>query len=160
MRSFLLSVFLATATPLLSAAEPWEAFFDPFLGELRAELAEAQSSGRSGVMIMYHFEECPACARMKREVLSRPEVQAAYRKDFLVFALDIRGSQPITGFDGRSVPENAYARAQQIRGTPTFDFYDTDGELLYRHVGGIYDPDEFIALGRRVLQLRLKRKGS
>ena len=146
--------FLAFAWMLLAAspatADNWESFFSPFLGDLRAELAEAKRSARKGVMIMYHFEECPSCARMKREVLWRPEVQKAYRGDFVTLAIDTRGAQPITGLDSRTFPENAFAKEQRVRGTPTFDFFAPDGEHLYRHVGGLFDPADFVLLGRYV----------
>jgi thioredoxin-related protein len=145
----LLSLLLLLAPPAISA-EGWEAFFDPFLGDLRAELDEAKRSGRKGVMVMYHFEECPYCARMKREVLSRPEVQQGFAKDFVRLAIDTRGAQAITGFDARTMPENAFAKEQKVRGTPTFDFYGAGGERLYRHTGGVFDPAEFLLLGRYV----------
>jgi len=146
---FLLSFLLFVATASWSA-DAWEAFFDPFLGDLRAELAEAERAGRKGVVVMYHFEECPYCARMKREVLSRRDVQEGYRSDFVTLAIDTRGSQPITGLDSRTLPENLFAREQKVRGTPTFDFYSVEGERLYRHTGGIFDPAEFLLLGRYV----------
>jgi thioredoxin-related protein len=146
---FTLSAMLLFAATGL-ASEPHESFFDPFLGDLRAEVAEAKRLGRKGVVVMYHFEECPNCARMKREVLSRPEVQEAYRADFIVLAIDTRGSQPVSGMDGRIFPENEFAKQQMVRATPTFDFYDTDAARAYRHVGGIFDPAEFLLLGRYV----------
>jgi thioredoxin-related protein len=132
------------------AAEPWEAFFDPFLGDLKSELADARAAGKKGVVVMYHFEECPFCRRMKREVLGRPEVQRAYHRDFTVVAIDTRGAQPITGVDGRTLPENEFARSMAVRATPTFDFYAPDGERVYRHVGGIFDAAEFVLLERYV----------
>ena len=56
--TLLLSLLLLLAPPAIGA-EGWEAFFDPFLGDLRAELDEAKRSGRKGVMVMYHFDhEC------------------------------------------------------------------------------------------------------
>ena len=145
----LLSLLLLLAPPAIGA-EGWEAFFDPFLGDLRAELDEAKRSGRKGVLVMYHFEECPYCARMKREVLSRPEVQQAFAKDFVRLAIDTRGAQPITGTDGKVFPENEYTRKTGVRATPTFDFYGASGERLYRHTGGVFDPAEFLLLGRYV----------
>jgi thioredoxin-related protein len=148
MRVLLAALALAAATA--TAAEPHEAFFDPFLGDLRGELAEAKASGRKGVLVMYHFDECPYCQRMKQDVLARRDVQQAFRKDFVTVAIDTRGAQPITGLDGKTLPENEYARAVGIRATPTFDFYAPGGERLYRHVGGIGDPAQFIALGRFV----------
>lgn len=168
MRAAVVALLLLGAPP--AAAEAWEAFFDPFLGDLRAELQEAQKSGRKGALIMYHFEACPYCARMKKEVLSRRDVQKAYRADFVVLAIDTRGAQPITGLDARVLPEKDFAREQKVSGTPTFDFYSTGGERLYRHVGGLFDPAEFLLLGRYVAsgeqrsltfdQFKQKHKGS
>ncbi len=145
-RSFFLLAFAAA----VHAAEPWEAFFDPFLGDLKSELADAKAAGKKGVVVMYHFEECPYCRRMKQQVLLRPEVQRAYRKDFTVVAIDTRGAQAITGIDGRTLPEKDLAKKLGVRATPTFDFYAPDGERLYRHVGGIFDAQEFLLLERYV----------
>ncbi len=131
-------------------AEAWEAFFSPFLGDLRAELAEAKKAGRKGVVVMYHFDACPYCARMKKDILSRPEVQKAFAKDFVAIAIDTRGSLDVTAADGTTLPERDYARAAGVRGTPTFDFIAPDGARLYRHVGALDDPAEFMLLGRYV----------
>ena len=35
-----------------------------------------------------------------------------------------------------------------IRGTPTFDFYAPDGTRVYRYVGGLFDPADFLLLGK------------
>ena len=131
--------------------DPADYFFQPFLGDLRSEISEARATGREGVVVMYHFEECPYCTRMKREVLSRPDVQDWYRSQFVVLGIDVRGAQPITGLDGKTLPEKDYGRAARIRATPTFDFYGTDGTLLYRHAGALYDPADFLLLGRYVV---------
>jgi thioredoxin-related protein len=131
-------------------AADWQAFFDPFLGDLRSEFVEAKSADKTGVVIMYHFEECPFCARMKREVLVRPEVQAQFHKDYVVLAIDTRGSQAITDLEGNVLTEKEYARSNGVGATPTFDFHAPSGERLYRHVGGIFDADEFLLLGRYV----------
>jgi thioredoxin-related protein len=142
-------VFLCALAPA-AAAGVWENFFELSFGDLRAEAAEAKNSGKQGLVVMYHFDDCPYCARMKREVLSRPEVQAWYRKHFRAISIDTRGALDITGFDGRTVPEKEYARAIGVRATPTFQFYGADGRLLTEHRGAIYDPAEFTLLGEYV----------
>ena len=145
---------LAVVAALLAAGaahgEGWEPFFAPFLGDLRAELAEAKKAGRKGVVVMYHFDACPYCARMKTEILSRPDVQQAFSREFVAVAIDTRGALEITGLDGKTLPERDHARAAGVRGTPTFDFIAPDGTRLYRHVGALKDPAEFILLGRYV----------
>src|SRR5579862_9224168 len=109
MRRFLAFALLAVACAA-GAAEPWERFFSPFLGDLRAEADEARKAGKQGLVVMYQFQECPYCARMKREVLSRADVQEAYGRRFVALEIDTRGAQAVTDFDGRTLPEKEFAR--------------------------------------------------
>ena len=173
MRRLAGALLLALALVPARAAEGWEKFFELSFGDLRAEAAEARKAGQRGLVVMYHFEECPYCARMKREVLSRADVQAAYRRQFRAIAVDTRGSQEVIGFDGRALPEGEFARAAGVRATPTFQFYSPDGALLYTQSGALYDPAEFVLLGDYVASgahrsasfaeyklTRLKQRGS
>lgn len=147
LRRLVGALLLAAALVPASAAEGWEGFFELSFGDLRAEAAEARRAGQRGLVLMYHFDACPYCARMKREVLSRADVQSAFRRQFRAIAVDTRGSQEVTGFDGRALPEREFARAAGVRVTPTFQFYAPDGTLLYAQRGALYDPAEFILLG-------------
>jgi thioredoxin-related protein len=147
MRRALFALILLFALAPAGAAEGWDRFFELSFGDLRAEAADAKKDGKLALVVMYHFDECPYCERMKREVLSRPEVQAHFRRSFRSIAIDTRGSQPITGFDGRTLPENQFTRAIGVRSTPTFQFYGVDGTLLATRNGAIYDPAEFMLLG-------------
>ena len=138
------------AAPPAPAAGGWENFFVPFLGDLRAEAAEARKAGKTGVLLMFHFDECPYCAKMKNEVLSRPEVQRYFGERFVSVAIDTRGAQAVTGFDGRTLPEKEFARSLGLRASPTFRFHSADGRQIAEHQGAIYDPAEFILLGEYV----------
>ena len=149
-RTALIAFLCLFALAPAGAAEGWERFFELSFGDLRAEAAEAHKSGQQGLVVMYHFEECPYCARMKREVLSRPEVQAYYRKHFRAIAVDTRGSQEVTAFSGNVLPEKEFARAAGVHATPSFQFYAPDGALLATHAGAIYDPAVFVLLGEYV----------
>jgi thioredoxin-related protein len=145
-----LALSATLALPLVARAtgpEAAEKFFAPFLGDLRAELAEAKSSGKQGVVLMFHFDDCPYCQRMKQNVLSRDDVQAYYARRFVAVPIDTKGSTEITDFSGKTWAEKDFARAVPIRGTPTFVFYGLDGKPVARHVGEIKDPQEFILLG-------------
>lgn len=146
MRRALAALALLLLLSPARAADGWEKFFELSLGDLRAEAAEARKAGQRGLLLMFHFDDCPYCQRMKREVLSRADVQAAYRSRFRAIAVDTRGAQEVTGFDGRAQPEREFARAAGVRGTPTFQFYAPDGTLLYAQPGGLFDPADFILL--------------
>ena len=150
MRRALAALLFLFALAPAGAAEGWERFFELSFGDLRAEAAEAQKSGKHGLVVMYHFDDCPYCERMKREVLARPEVQAYYRQRFRAISIDTRGAQEITGFDGRALLERDFARAIGVRATPTFQFYAPDGKLVATQAGAIYDPKEFMLFGEYV----------
>jgi len=150
LRRALAALLLLCALAPALAAEGWDGFFELSFGDLRAEAAAAQKAGKQGLVVMYHFDDCPYCARMKREVLSRPEVQAWYRKHFRAIAVDTRGALEVTGFSGKALTEKEFARAAGVRATPSFQFYAPDGRLLATHAGAIYDPGEFMLLGEYV----------
>lgn len=150
MRRALAALALLLLLSPARAADGWERFFAPSLGDLRAEAEDARKDGKKGLLVMFHFEECPYCTRMKREVLARADVQARFRKAFRAIAIDTRGSQEITGFSGKALPESEFARAAGVRGTPTFQFYAPDGTLLATQAGAIYDAAEFMLLGEYV----------
>jgi len=160
----------AHAAPAAEYRDPIDYFFHPFLGDLKAEAADAKKAGKHAIVVMYEFDDCPYCARMKREVLSRADVQDYYRKQFQVFQIDTKGDQQISGFDGKDSSEKEFARAAGVRATPTFVFYGFDGEPLVTRTGGIFDPQEFLLLGEYVAsgayrsqtfaQYQQSRKGS
>lgn len=140
------ALLVALACLPAAAADGWEKFFVPSLGDLRAEAAEAKAAGRKGLMLMFHFDACPFCKRMKDEVLHRRDVQQHFQKHFASVAIDTRGDLPITGFDGRTLPEKEFARALGIRATPSFLFLAPDGTRLVLHPGGLFDPADFMLL--------------
>jgi thioredoxin-related protein len=64
----------AQAAPQVQYRDPIDYFFNPFLYDLQAAAQDAKKAGKSAIMVMYEFEDCPYCRRMKREVLSRSDV--------------------------------------------------------------------------------------
>ncbi|MCG6873770.1 MAG: thioredoxin fold domain-containing protein [Betaproteobacteria bacterium] len=144
LRALALATALLVAGPAAQARDAMDHFFHPFLGDLQAELVEAKRAGKQGVMVMYHFEECPSCKWMRENILSREDVQAYYRERFVLIPLDTLGALTITDFAGREWTEKEFARSVPIRGTPTFIFYGLDGKLVATRVGRIKDPVEFM----------------
>ncbi|MCX8017065.1 MAG: thioredoxin family protein [Rhodocyclaceae bacterium] len=129
-----------------------DAFFDPSLGEFPAELKAAQKEGKAGLLLVFEAEGCPFCRRMREQVLSQPEVQRYFRRHFTIQAVDINGSVMVTDFSGKEVTEKAFALAYKVRGTPTFVFVGPEGQTMARHAGMTRDADEFLALGRYVVE--------
>lgn len=127
-------------------------FFDLKLGDFKSELATAKKEGKTGILIMFEQEDCPFCFRMKNSILNQSEVQDYYHSHFLIFPVDIRGSLPMQDFAGNETTEKAFSVEHRVYGTPVFDFFDLDGKLITRFPGTAKDVNEFLLLGRCVVE--------
>ena len=129
-----------------------EYFFDMTIGDLKSELATAKKEGKKGIMIMFEMDDCPFCHRMRNTILNQSEVQDYYHDNFLIFTVDIRGDIPLEDFTGKSTTEKAFSVEHRVYGTPVFDFFDLDGNLVTRFPGTAKNVDEFLMLGRCVAE--------
>ncbi len=145
---FLLSFNLAVAASRDAQAH----FFDANLGDFKSELAIAKKDGKQGVLLMFELDDCPFCYRMKQTILNQSEVQDYYRKHFSIFAIDLKGDVAMVDFKGRTTTEKAYGIEQRIYGTPVFDFFDLEGNRIVRFPGAAKDVNEFLLLGRYVVE--------
>ena len=135
LRYFLmLLVTTLLASAAVRAAEA-DKLFDQSLGDFRVELESAKKSGKRGLMLMFEAEGCPYCLKMRETVLNQPEVQAYFRRHFLVFSIDMLGDVEIQDTAGRSFREKTYAQELRIRGTPTFMFGAGNSGAPYRATG-------------------------
>lgn len=154
-RRWLAPLLLLCSTTLGAEAlrDPDNAFFHQSLGDFREELEIAREEGKSGVLLFFEMDECPFCARMKRDVLNRPQVQDYYREHFRIIPVDIEGDVEIVNFQGQSMAEKDFAfQVNRVRATPVFLFYALDGEQVARYTGATSGIDEFLWLGEYVVQ--------
>ena len=151
-----IALLLWTTTAFGEMRDVQNYFFQPKLGDFKAELDTARQSGKSGVLLMFIQEECPFCARMESTILSQSEVQDYYRKHFLIFEMDVRGGSPMTDFKGVSTTEKDFALKNRARATPTFIFFDNQGEPVTRFTGPTKDAAEFLLLGHYVVDCAYK----
>ncbi len=127
-------------------------FFEANMGDFKSELAVAKKDGKQGVLLMYELDDCPFCLRMKQTILNQSEVQDYYRKHFLSFLVDIKGAVSMVDFKGKETTEKAFGIEQRIYGTPVFDFFDLEGNRIVRFPGAVKDVNEFLLLGRYVVE--------
>lgn len=153
MKRWLLGLMLLL--PLVAVAEvrdPGKHFFDPKLGDFKEELAVAKQQGKQGIMLFFEMDDCPFCARMKATILNQSDVQDYFRKHFLVFPVDTQGDVAMTDFKGKETVEKAFALQQRVRATPVIMFFDLEGNPVARHTGPTKDKDDFMLLGRYVIE--------
>lgn len=157
MRCLLLCwLLLGFASAQAEVRDPYAHFFDAKMGDLKADLEVARQEGKAGILLMFEYDDCPFCTRMKTTVLNQSEVQDLYRKHFVSFAIDVKGDTALTDFQGKSTTEKAFALAQRARATPVFVFYDTSGQPVARYTGATRDVAEFMQLGRYVVEAKYR----
>jgi len=153
MRPLLIAFFLLFAAPAWAETrDPGIYFFQPEFGDFQAELTTAKQQGKKGIFLFFEMDDCPFCARMKATILNQPDVQDAYRAQFLLYAVDVNGDTQVTDFQGKQTTEKAFAFAHRVRATPTLLFFDLDGKLVTRFTGPTKDKAEFLLLGRYVAE--------
>jgi len=148
----LLLVFICGFSFSASAADD-RAIFDQSLGDYSEELIEAEDQGKKGILLFFEMDECPFCHRMKTTVLNRPEVMSYFKKNFLIFAVDIEGDIEISDFKGQTMTMKDFAlKHNRVRATPVFAFFDLKGKRIVRYTGPTSGVEEFMWLGEYVVE--------
>ena len=136
-----------------SSKNPEEHFFDASFGDFSEELSNAREQGKKGILIFFEMDDCPFCHWMKKNVLNKPDVQAYFKKHFLIFPLDIEGDVEMTNFQGKSTTQKDFAfKENRVRATPVLAFFDLNGKRVMRYTGRTSSVEEFMLLGQFVLE--------
>jgi thioredoxin-related protein len=137
-----------------SAAEdsrdPYAHFFTATFGDLPEEMATARTEGKLGMLLFFEADACPYCEHMRRKVLNQPHVQDWFRERFVNIAVDIHGDIEVKDFDGITLPMKVFAEHRRVYMTPVMSFVDPSGAEIYRHLGMIRTPEEFLMLGEYI----------
>ncbi len=128
-------------------------FLDSFL-ELSDDLAEAQANGKR-FAIMWEQAGCPYCRETHMVNFAQPEIRDFVEAHFYIVQLDIWGSREVIDFDGAPTTEKKLARKNNVRFTPTIQFFPESldemdgkpgkaGELL--RMPGYFKPQHFLTM--------------
>lgn len=164
MKRLLLALALLASVSAIAAdkpRDPGQHFFNESFWDFTEELENARKAGKQGILVMFEMDECPFCHRMKTTVLNQPDVQDYFREHFLIFPVDIEGDVEVVDFKGKTTTMKDFAFKQyRVRATPVFAFYDLDGEYIKRarFTGATRDKDEFLLLGRYVVEGAYKQQ--
>ncbi len=115
-------------------------FKDSFL-EFEEDVAEAAQHNKR-VMIYFHQEGCPYCARLVEENFTLPEQQAYIKKHFDGVEINMWGDREIVSVGGKTFSEKTFAEALKVQYTPTIVFLDEKGKVALR-LNGYYPPQQF-----------------
>ena len=154
MKALLVGLLLLSGinTSFAETRDAQQYFFDSKMGDFKSELAVARKEGKKGILLMFELDDCPFCFRMKQTILNQSEVQDYYHKHFLIYPIDLKGDVSMVDFKGKETTEKAFGVEQRIYGTPVFDFFDLEGNRIVRFPGAAKDVNEFMQLGRYVVE--------
>ncbi len=138
------------------ASEKPDWFKESFL-EFEEDVAEAAAAGRR-VMLYFHQDGCPYCARLVDENFADPALKAFIIENFDGISLNMWGDREIVSVGGRDFTEKTFATALKVQYTPTLIFLDENGKVALR-LNGYYPPADFRAALDYVAQ-KLERKQS
>ena len=124
------------------ASEKPEWFKHSFL-EFEEDIAEATAAGKR-VMLYFHQEGCPYCARLVEENFTDPAIKAYIQQHFDGISLNMWGDREVVSVGGQGFSEKTFAAALKVQYTPTLLFLDERGKVALR-LNGYYPPDDFRA---------------
>lgn len=151
------AMILSSLTPVIAVAvdenirDPREFFFTQSFGDLPEELQTAREQGQKGMLLFFEAEGCPYCLAMLKRVFSQKQVQDWYRERFLSIAVDIHGDVELKDFDGIALPSKVFAEHRKVFMTPMLAFINLDGVEIYRHLGMVKTPEEFLMMGEYIV---------
>lgn len=145
MRQSLLASLLAFFC--LFSTTAWSedsAFFDETFGNFQEELETAADEGKQGIFLFFQMDECPFCDRMKKTIMTEPDVIALFKDNFMTFQVDIEGSNEVTDFDGTvSTSQVISEKKYRVRATPVMMIFDLQGKPLLKYTGPTRTKEEF-----------------
>jgi len=130
-------------------AEKPDWFKESFL-EFEQDVSESAENGRR-VMLYFHQDGCPYCARLVEENFADPELKPFIVEHFDGISLNMWGDREVVSVGGREFTEKTFAAALQVQYTPTLLFLDETGKTVLR-LNGYYPPADFRAALQYVAQ--------
>lgn len=115
-------------------------FKDSFL-EFEEDVAEAAQHNKR-VMLYFHQDGCPYCARLVEENFADPEIEAYVRQHFDGIEVNMWGDREVVSVGGNSFTEKSFSAALKVQYTPTIIFLNEQGKVALR-LNGYYPPDKF-----------------
>ena len=115
-------------------------FKESFL-DIAEDVQEAKDANKH-VLLYFHLNECPYCARMLREAFE-PEPYASYiQKNFDSIGVNIKGDREIAFTPEVTVMEKELAEKLKVKYTPTIVFLDSNNNAVVR-LNGYRSPQRF-----------------
>ncbi len=105
-------------------------FKESFL-EFEEDVAEAAEQGKR-VMLYFHQDGCPYCARLVEENFTDAELKSYIQQHFDAISLNMWGDREVVTVGGKLFTEKTLASALKVQFTPTLLFLNEQGKVILR----------------------------
>jgi thioredoxin-related protein len=95
-----------------------QSWFHESSGDVRLDLLTAAATGKN-MIVLVEQTGCYYCDLLHENNFSNPELVKVITDNFLVIQIDLRGEDPVTGFDGTKMNQAQLARKWGAGTTPT-----------------------------------------
>ena len=101
------------------------------------QLAKKMKEESKGLLLMFHAEHCPYCARMEKEIIAPMVISGDYDNRIYIRKLQIDEARDIKDFTGNTVEPSDISDAYKVALTPTLVFLDYKGQEKAKKMIGI-----------------------
>jgi thioredoxin-related protein len=109
------------------------------------------------ILLFFHLDECPYCARVLDENFRRGKSKTFMQKHFDAIAINVRGSSNVSWIDDSSMSERQLTSKIGVYATPTLVFLDGSGKVVLR-MNGYRTPQDFHYVLQYVHKREYKRQ--
>ena len=95
------------------------------------DLEEAADENKH-VMIYFHQDGCPYCAKLVQDNFHDEKLVAKLQKNFDTIETNMWGDRELTDWNGNDYTEKEFSTKMKIQFTPTLVFLNSKGEILLR----------------------------
>ena len=88
------------------------------------------------VLVYANARWCTYCKKMEKEVFTQEAIKEKTKQHFYSVWMDIESDEKLT-FRGQEMTQIQFSRAMRVTGTPTFIFFDSEGEIIAGQPGFI-----------------------
>lgn len=100
------------------------------------EAMELAAENDKKVLVYANAVWCTYCKKMEKEVFTQESVQEITKEHFYSVWMDIESDEKLT-FRDQEMTQIQFSRAMRVTGTPTFIFFDSEGEIIAGQPGFI-----------------------
>lgn len=115
---------------------------DHFAWKSLSDAMQLAKENQKKVLVYANASWCTYCKKMEKEVFTKDDIQKLTSDYFYPVWIDIESEDSLT-FRGRKMTEMIFSRSLRVTGTPTFIFFDEEGDIISGQPG--YIPQDVYA---------------